>query len=320
MIRCFISLLVTKATNGDASRDGLTDEMQKLLDQGHRGPSTRSTRRGNSLCELRSTETGIAPCCDQIDLECFGCHPVLLSMGITCSQQTTSNKESDRRDCFCDSSCILFEDCCDDHKMMCPDLYTSTTPKTTTAPKTTTEEPTTTSTTTSTTTTTTTTTTTSTTTTTPKVTESWIFLKLFETLRKLTKEKFKGNSKFKNMQKKIDHIHWWMLNAEHNCRKIKKPFLGEPDDGTITRYDDIWMDTDKKSGSDFKDRMTKMNDGFQRYLGEYYWDAPTTETKQGCDGQSLDGKKRGIHYKMKRLTRKVSKAMKKINRRKLAKD
>ena len=38
----------------------------------------------------------------------------------TCSQQTTSNKESDRRDCFCDSSCILFEDCCDDHKMMCP--------------------------------------------------------------------------------------------------------------------------------------------------------------------------------------------------------
>ena len=28
-----------------------------------------------------------------------------------------------RRDCFCDSSCILFGDCCDDHYEACPFLY-----------------------------------------------------------------------------------------------------------------------------------------------------------------------------------------------------
>jgi hypothetical protein len=122
------------------------------------------------------------------------------------------------------------------------------------------------------------------------------------------------------MKKKIDHIHWWMINAEHHCRHHKKPFLGEPDDGSITTYNDIWADTKKDSGITYNDRMTTMNNGFQRYLSEYYWDAPTTATEQGCDGQSLDGAKRGIHYKMKRLTRKVMKAIKKINRRRLAED
>ena len=37
---------------------------------------------GNALCELRQTETGVPTCCAQIDLECFGCHPTLLAMGI----------------------------------------------------------------------------------------------------------------------------------------------------------------------------------------------------------------------------------------------
>jgi len=92
----------------------------------------------------------------------------------------------------------------------------------------------------------------------------------------LAREKFKGNSKHSNMKKKIDHIHWWMLNAEHHCRHNKAPFLGQPDDGSITHYNDIWEDTNKKSGIVYGDRMTKMNDGFQRYLSEYYWDAPVS--------------------------------------------
>ena len=44
-------------------------------------------------------------------------------MGIPCEQQPTSTKEPKRRDCFCDTSCILFEDCCDDHFGACAELY-----------------------------------------------------------------------------------------------------------------------------------------------------------------------------------------------------
>ena len=50
--------------------------------------------------------------------------------------------------------------------------------------------------------------------------------------------------------------------------------MGEPDDGSITTYNDIWAETGKNSGNEHPDRMDKLNDGFQRYIGEYYWDAP----------------------------------------------
>ena len=50
--------------------------------------------------------------------------------------------------------------------------------------------------------------------------------------------------------------------------------MGEPDDGSITTYNDIWAETGKNSGIGHPDRMDKLNDGFQRYIGEYYWDAP----------------------------------------------
>jgi len=121
------------------------------------------------------------------------------------------------------------------------------------------------------------------------------------------------------MLKKIDHIRFWMINAEYNCRFFKKPLLGEPDDGTITTYDDIWEDTKKGGDFEYDDRMKIINNGFQRYIGEYYWDAPTID-KQGCDGVKYPGpekQQRGVHYKMKRVTRKVMKAIRKINRRRL---
>ena len=68
-------------------------------------------------------------CCEGVDLECFGCNPVLFAQGQSCDKQTTKqpNKQNnwspERRDCFCDSSCILFEDCCDDHFDTCTHLY-----------------------------------------------------------------------------------------------------------------------------------------------------------------------------------------------------
>ena len=44
-------------------------------------------------------------------------------MGIPCEQHSTSSKEPKRRDCFCDTSCILFEDCCDDYFGAWAELY-----------------------------------------------------------------------------------------------------------------------------------------------------------------------------------------------------
>ena len=44
-------------------------------------------------------------------------------MGIPCEQQPTHHKVSPRRDCFCDTSCIIFADCCDDHFGACAELY-----------------------------------------------------------------------------------------------------------------------------------------------------------------------------------------------------
>ena len=73
-------------------------------------------RKGESRCS-------ISGCCEGIDKQCFGCHPGLLAMGIPCEQQPTSVTETQRRDCFCDEICILFEDCCDDHFGACAGLY-----------------------------------------------------------------------------------------------------------------------------------------------------------------------------------------------------
>ena len=62
--------------------------------------SDNSERGGESLCSIMG-------CCHGVDLECFGCNPGLLAMGIPCEQQPTHHKVSPRRDCFCDTSCII---------------------------------------------------------------------------------------------------------------------------------------------------------------------------------------------------------------------
>ena len=76
-------------------------------------------RHGESRCS-------ISGCCDGVDLECFGCHPGLLYIqGIPCEQQTTETNATQGRDCFCDTSCIIFDDCCDDHFLACAGTYLS---------------------------------------------------------------------------------------------------------------------------------------------------------------------------------------------------
>ena len=71
-------------------------------------------------------------CCAGIDLWCHGCNPVLHADGQECEDQTEVNSNwsfwsksnSDLyKDCFCDTSCIFYEDCCEDHFDTCNHLY-----------------------------------------------------------------------------------------------------------------------------------------------------------------------------------------------------
>ena len=54
---------------------------------------------------------------------------------------------------------------------------------------------------------------------------SWIFKKLFDTLKRLIREKYKGlttdKTKFAKMLNKMGHIHKFMINGELNCRREK---------------------------------------------------------------------------------------------------
>ena len=103
--------------------------------------SFKQVRHGNSLCSIRSRDP-IGQCCDGVDPECFGCNPNLLDQGLQCDDQPISADGGNNfRDCFCDQSCLVFDDCCDDHPITCRRLCinkaTSTT-STTAKPSTTT--------------------------------------------------------------------------------------------------------------------------------------------------------------------------------------
>ena len=80
-------------------------------------------RKGSSLCALRESDN---QCCKWANLDCFGCNPVLLQLGYSCESQQSANRFSDsessfehRRDCFCDDYCVMFDDCCADHRDTC---------------------------------------------------------------------------------------------------------------------------------------------------------------------------------------------------------
>ena len=106
------------------------------------------------------------------------------------------------RDCFCDSSCQDFRDCCSDHAETCPELTTKKTSQQTTTAITTLS-----------------------TTKKPKNTrpptikdESWIFDKLFESLQNIIDEKFGKSTKYQNFIDRLENTRFYFLNAEHNCR------------------------------------------------------------------------------------------------------
>ena len=45
------------------------------------------SRAGTSSCGLRGKVVS-EQCCNDVDLNCYGCHPTLLAMGISCEKQT----------------------------------------------------------------------------------------------------------------------------------------------------------------------------------------------------------------------------------------
>jgi len=76
------------------------------------------------------------------------------------------------------------------------------------------------------------------------------------------------------MVRKLNHYHNFWLNAEHNCRYIIEPYVGEPDDGSIKTYDDIWAATSKKGPEEIGTKISTLADGFERYMTGYYYEAP----------------------------------------------
>lgn len=96
-----------------------------------------------------------------------------------------------------------------------------------------------------------------------------------------------------------------------------EPFVGEPDDGSVKSFDDIWSATSKKADGEVGTKIEVLADGFERYMETYYYEAQSIGKKQGCDGSVAQGtKRRGVHYKKKRYGRKMIKALHKIARRK----
>ena len=105
--------------------------------------SSMQARKGNALCSLRSNIPQLQ-CCDGVEITCYGCNGVLLDQGQQCDYQPVKTPHLvNYRDCFCDASCMIFGDCCEDHVVTCRHLYpgyeaTTTTTSTTTTTTTTT--------------------------------------------------------------------------------------------------------------------------------------------------------------------------------------
>merc|ERR1719197_2039686 len=86
------------------------------------------------------------------------------------------------------------------------------------------------------------------------------------------------------MVEKLWHYHQFWVNAEHNCRLDKLPYPGQPDDGSILTYDDIWKGSKKTGDGSIPKKLTVLETGFERYMNEYFFNAKTSKDIQGCDG------------------------------------
>lgn len=269
-------------------------------------PEDTIDSNSKSSCRLRGS------CCSGGDLDCYGCNPVLLSKGIPCEQQTIDRQKANARDCFCDKSCILFQDCCDDHEDFCTELYGSEEVlkcrTTTMAPSTTSP------------------TTIKSTTMAPSVGYfsdlSWLFIRLFRALRYQILYDYSNDSKrthlnpkLQKLLEKVEHYKLFWANAERNCRLDKRPLPGEPDDGSFTGYNYLLDEIESETNS-VTQKLEWIKKGFVTYMQDYYYEAKTSSNVQGCDGKKAAmSEYRGIMYKEKRYGRKMIKTITVIKKR-----
>lgn len=74
---------------------------------------------------------GSSSCATRFDFGMTGCCPGRVDTCLGCEEGAESC-DGASGDCLCDSECITFNDCCDDHSVTCLALYSTTTQTTTT--------------------------------------------------------------------------------------------------------------------------------------------------------------------------------------------
>jgi len=310
IITCYSNVAAITTRQDDKKLKTSVDDTRRQIGR------TKMNRHGASQCSLRTEQMTPGQCCPGTDLQCYGCNPNLIELGIGCEDQKIQKLGSDivGRDCFCDSSCIVFRDCCDDHAETCPELQTippnsteTVSSITTTSKSKPTKDPNTTK--------------------EPKKTrppfvkgESWILKDLLKELKLMIKEKFGNSSKFPQMMDKYDHIRMFMLNAEHNCRYLKFPYVGKANDGTLADYNNMFNKI-RNDQSKIDNRLGHLDNTFKKYIKRYYYTAATQNKRMGCDGMLSEEIQRsedikGKQFRINRLFRKVSKMISKVIRRK----
>lgn len=109
-----------------------------------------------------------------------------------------------------------------------------------------------------------------------------------------------------------------MTNAEHNCRFLKEPYPGRPNDGSFIEYNKA-LERARNDDFTIENRLEGLGDTMEKYMRKYFYPAITSKKEYECVGPMQEDVDSSKHFKIKRLFRKVSKTIKKIIRRKAVK-
>ena len=85
----------------------------------------------------------------------------------------------------------------------------------------------------------------------------------------LIKEKFNKSLKLGEFITKFEHLQFYMLNAERNCRLLTAPFVGEKNDGSMKVFDED-LKFIKNDQNDFGKRLKFLENIFTKYEKKYY--------------------------------------------------
>ena len=71
---------------------------------------------------------------------------------------------------------------------------------------------------------------------------------------------------------KYDNVYFFMLNAEHNCRFLKFPYVGKSNDGSLADYNSLF-ERIRDQTKDFGQRVGYLDNTFKKYIKRYYYSA-----------------------------------------------